>query len=187
MVGYINNVESELAKFKVTSTNELMSVSLANIWKQANLAKDNLEVLPVSQNAMASASKYLSQVSDYSYVLMKKTISNEKLTEEEYTNMTEIYENAKELSQVMKSILEKVGNDKLDENKLEESTLNIAKIGKTFQEYEGLIYDGAFSDHLQSSNPKFLSDNQVSSDKAIEYINNVFGEDNIENITKFND
>lgn len=200
VVGYINNVESELAKFRVTSTNELMSVSLSNIWKQSNLAKDNLEVLPISQNSFASASKYLSQVSDYSYVLMKKTISGGKLSDEENKNITEIYENSRQLAKVLRQIyddlnngrikwdeLEKIGNEKLDENKLEQSTINISKIGKTFQEYEGLIYDGAFSDHLLSSTPKFLKDREVSKDEAIEYINNVFGKDNIEYITKKDD
>lgn len=200
VVGYINNVESELAKFRVTSTNELMSVSLSNIWKQANLAKDNLEVLPVSQNSLSSASKYLSQVSDYSYVLMKKTISGEKLSEEENKNIDEIYENSRNLAKVLREIyddlnngrikwdeLEKIGNEKFDENKLEQSTINISKINKTFQEYEGLIYDGAFSDHLLSSTPKYLKDKEISSNEAIEYINNVFGSNNVEKITQKED
>lgn len=182
-VSYINNVEVDLAKLLVTSTPKMSAVTLADIWKQANLAKECLEQIPVGQNSMASASKYLTQVSDFSYTLMKQNISDIKLTEEEYEKLKHIYEDSSILSSKMSDIyddlnagrikwdeLEKIGNEKLPDNDISNS---ISEVGKTFQNYEGLIYDGAFSDHLLSSEPKFLSQKEISEDDAKKYIEEV--------------
>lgn len=182
-VSYINNVEVDLAKLLVTSTPKMSAVTLADIWKQANLAKECLEQIPVGQNSMANASKYLTQVSDFSYTLMKQNISDIKLTEDEYEKLKHIYEDSSKLSSKMSDIyddlnagrikwdeLEKIGNEKLPDNDISNS---ISKVGKTFQNYEGLIYDGAFSDHLLSSEPKFLSQKEISEDDAKKYIEEV--------------
>lgn len=182
-VSYINNVEVDLAKLLVTSTPKMSAVTLADIWKQANLAKECLEQIPVGQNSMANASKYLTQVSDFSYTLMKQNISDIKLTEEEYEKLKHIYEDSSKLSSKMSDIyddlnagrikwdeLEKIGNEKLPDNDISNS---ISEVGKTFQNYEGLIYDGAFSDHLLSSEPKFLSQKEISGDDAKKYIEEV--------------
>lgn len=182
-VSYINNVEVDLAKLLVTSTPKMSAVTLADIWKQANLAKECLEQIPVGQNSMANASKYLTQVSDFSYTLVKQNISDIKLTEEEYEKLKHIYEDSSKLSSKMSDIyddlnagrikwdeLEKIGNEKLPDNDISNS---ISEVGKTFQNYEGLIYDGAFSDHLLSSEPKFLSQKEISEDDAKKYIEEV--------------
>ena len=182
-VSYINNGEVDLAKLLVTSTPKMSAVTLADIWKQANLAKECLEQIPVGQNSMANASKYLTQVSDFSYTLMKQNISDIKLTEEEYEKLKHIYEDSSKLSSKMSDIyddlnagrikwdeLEKIGNEKLPDNDISNS---IFEVGKTFQNYEGLIYDGAFSDHLLSSEPKFLSQKEISEDDAKKYIEEV--------------
>ena len=182
-VSYINNVEVDLAKLLVTSTPKMSAVTLADIWKQANLAKECLEQIPVGQNSMANASKYLTQVSDFSYTLMKQNISDIKLTEEEYEKLKHIYEDSSKLSSKMSDIyddlnagrikwdeLEKIGNEKLPDNDISNS---ISEVGKTFQNYEGLIYDGAFSDHLLSLEPKFLSQKEISEDDAKKYIEEV--------------
>lgn len=182
-VSYINNVEVDLAKLLVTSTPKMSAVTLADIWKQANLAKECLEQIPVGQNSMANASKYLTQVSDFSYTLMKQNISDIKLTEEEYEKLKHIYEYSSKLSSKMSDIyddlnagrikwdeLEKIGNEKLPDNDISNS---ISEVGKTFQNYEGLIYDGAFSDHLLSSEPKFLLQKEISEDDAKKYIEEV--------------
>lgn len=182
-VSYINNVEVDLAKLLVTSTPKMSAVTLADIWKQANLAKECLEQIPVGQNSMANASKYLTQVSDFSYTLMKQNISDIKLTEDEYEKLKHIYEDSSKLSSKMSDIyddlnagrikwdeLEKIGNEKLPDNDISNS---ISEVGKTFQNYEGLIYDGAFSDHLLSSEPKFLLQKEISEDDAKKYIEEV--------------
>lgn len=200
IVGYINNVETELAKLQITTTPKLTSVTLASIWKQSTMAKENLEQLPVDQQAMSNAAKYLSQVSDFSYALMKQTISGEKITDEEYDQIALIYDNSIELSEVMAQIYDDLNNGRIKWNELRdegdqklptinvaESVANIDQIGRTFQNYEGLIYDGAYSDHLLNSNPKSLKDVETTKIQAREYIVELFGNDNVEYINDKDD
>lgn len=200
MVGYISNVESELAKLQITNTPKMTSTTLASIWKQSNLAKENLEELPSTQNSMSKASKYLSQVSDYSYSLLKKTTQNEKLNDEEYATIAKLYKSSQDLGSIMTDIyndlndgrirwdeLKKVSDEKLSQSEEVTTVSNIQKIGKNFQEYEGLIYDGAFSDHLLNMQPKSLSNNEVTKDQAKENIIRIFKEENIETLEKLED
>ena len=195
MVGYISNVETELAKLQITNTPKLTSTTLASIWKQANLAKENLEELPSNQESQANASKYLTQLSDYCYTLLKQTSEDKKITDEQYTNISKLYDSSKELGAVMSDIyddlnngrikwdeLEKVSDEKLENTEVATTVANISKIGKTFQEYEGLIYDGAFSDHLLTQTPKSLTNNEVTKEQAKNNIINIFGNENIESI-----
>lgn len=200
MVGYISNVESELAKLQITNTPKMTSTTLASIWKQSNLAKENLEELPSTQNSMSKASKYLSQVSDYSYSLLKKTTQNEKLNDEEYATIAKLYKSSQDLGSIMTDIyndlndgrirwdeLKKVSDEKLSQSEEVTTVSNIQKIGKNFQEYEGLIYDGAFSDHLLNMQPKSLSNNEVTKDQAKENIIKIFKEENIEKLEELED
>ncbi len=200
MVGYVNNVENELAKLEITSTPKMMTTTLASIWKNSNLAKENLETLPSSQNSMSNASKYLSQLSDYCYSLLKQTVAEEKLTDEQFESIDSLYESSKELASVMQDIyddlnkgrikwneLEKVSNEEFQEDEVVTTTANISKIGKTFQEYEGLIYDGAFSDHLLNQTPKFLTGEEVSVDTAKKKVEEIFKNEEIEYISDLGD
>lgn len=195
VVSYVNNVEVELEKLQITSTDNLKITTLADIWRQSNLAKSNLEALPVTQDSMQNASKYLSQVSDYSYTLIKKLVNGGTISDEEYKNISSMSDNSKEFSKVLSDIyndlnngkvkwdeLEKIGNERIKETDLSAETFNIDKINKTFQEYEGLIYDGAFSDHILNLKPKFLSDNVVDEPVARDTIYNLFEKNKVENI-----
>ncbi len=194
IVGYVNNVEIELEKLTLTNTNNLKITTLADILRLSNLAKSNLESLPVTQDSMQMAAKYLNQVSDYSYMLMKNIVNGGSITAEEQENITKLYNNSKEFSKVLSDIykdlnsgrikwdeLSKIGDEKLKEDEISEEVLNIDKINKTFQEYEGLIYDGAFSEHILTMEPKYLSKNAVSEEVASNTIYNIF-KDKVESV-----
>lgn len=195
VVSYVNNVEVELEKLQLTTTDNLKITTLADIWRQSNLAKSNLESFPVTQDSMQNASKYLSQVSDYSYTLIRQIVNGGKISDDQYKDIESMYENSKEFSKVLSAIyndlnsgkikwdeLSKIGNERLSDTEISAEVANIDKINKTFQEYEGLIYDGAFSDHILTLEPKFLSDNVVEESVARESIYNIFEKDRIEEI-----
>lgn len=195
-VGYIKNVESELAKLQITTTKSLQITTLADIWKQSNLAKDNFESLPLEQASLDNTSKYLAQLSDYSYFLMKELTLGHEITDENFENISNLYTECKNISLVMSNIyndlnagkihwdeLKEKGNEELKTAEISDTISSFAQIGKTFQEYEGLIYDGAFSDHILTSEPKYLGENECNEEEAKKYIAKIFKEENIEYIT----
>ena len=196
IVSYVNNVEVELEKLQLTTTSQLKISTLADIWRQSNLAKTNLEALPVSQDSMQNASKYLTQLSDFSYHLMRQLILGKEMEQKEYDNIKNLTKKAIEFSKVLSEIyydlnngkikwdeLSKIGNEKLQQVDISQEVANIDKINKTFQTYEGLIYDGAFSDHILAIEPKFLGKDIVDESTARNKIYSIFDEKQIDKIT----
>lgn len=194
-VSYINNLEIELAKLQITNTKRITSTTLASIWKQANMAKENFENLPTEQGALQDACKYLSQVSDYSYTLMKNVVDDNSISQKQYNEINDMYNKCITLNNVMLRIyndlntgrikwdeLKKDSESKLKNVEISQAVSNFDGINKTFQDYEGLIYDGAFSDHLLNSVPKSLVNKEVDVKEAKEYIERIFGIENIEYI-----
>ena len=200
--GYIKNVEEELAKLEIINTRPMVITTLSTIWSKAALAKTDIESLPLEQNNLSTTSNFLTQLSDYSYTLLKKQLTSDELViQENYKDISYLHEQTKKLANVMLSVyndlnansikwdeLKKIGNAEFSNLEISSSVENIAQIGKIFQKYEGLIYDGAFSEHVTEEKPKLLNmENQTSKDEAKEYIKNLFGEENIESITEKED
>ena len=194
-VSYVNNVQVDLEKVMVTSTPSMNAITFADIWKQSNLAKESLEQIPASQNSLSNASKFLTQVSDFSYSLMNKNINDNKITDEEYEKIKQVHENSIALSSKMQDIyddlndgkvkwdeLEKYANKELPNIELGKSLGGFAEVSKSFQRYEGLIYDGAFSDHILNVEPKNIGEKEYSQEDAKKYINKIFEKENIKEV-----
>ena len=79
LVDYVQNVENYLGKSLISTTSEHGAETLTRVWKEANLAQTYLSQLPISSNELENTSKFLNQVSDYSYALSRKNINNEPL------------------------------------------------------------------------------------------------------------
>ncbi|MDD2376074.1 MAG: germination protein YpeB [Clostridia bacterium] len=190
MTSYIKNVDLELSKLQIISDKRLIITTLADVWRQSNLAKENLANLPIIQEKMGNTSKYLTQLSDYSHSLMDQVSRGKEITAEQSENIVKLNTSSTELLNVTNKIyedlnsgrlkwdeVEKLGNKNLDENV---AVSNIQSIVETFVEYEGLIYDGAYSNHIIEMTPKNLSENIVTQEQAKTNLNTIFGEENLE-------
>lgn len=168
-VSDINNVENEIAKLKITRNDTYTLTTLASIFAKSNSSKANLDILPFSENSVSNVSKFLTQVSDFSYSLMRNVINGEEISYYK-EQIDTIYSKISDLSKVTEEIyaelnnksikwneLEKIGNEKLNTSNAQEELSSVNKIGKTFTEYEGIIYDGAFSNHILTMEPSFLT------------------------------
>ena len=188
LINYVQNVEILISKARITTTPVESSKTYADIWRQSNLAKENLASLPVNQNSMSNTSKFLAQVSDYSYSLMKQTIAGEKITDEQYKTLADVNDKAEEISSILNDIyidlssgklkwdeVEKQGDSKLSEEKEKGEVLsNISKISETFTEYEGLIYDGAYSNHILESKPVMIeNEEEVTVEQATQKVKEI--------------
>ena len=72
VVDYVQNVEVFLAKSLITNSPESSAESLTNVWREANLALGYLTQLPINSHEIENTSKFLNQVSEYSYSLYRK-------------------------------------------------------------------------------------------------------------------
>ena len=111
LVEYSNNVETLLAKAQISSTPEYSAKTFTEIWREANLAENSLAKIPITHVTLTSANKFLNQVSDYSYSLSHKTIEDNSLTDEDFSNIKMLYENCKSLNTTLTSLESDMGKD----------------------------------------------------------------------------
>lgn len=186
LVSYAQNVDSLLTKGRVTTTPVESSKIYADIWRQSNLAKENLAILPVNQYGMENASKFLAQTSDYSYSILKQTVAGNKLTDKQYGELKELNKSSGELTSLLNNIyndlnngrlrwdkVEKAATNELEKNKEQSGYSEISKVQDTLKSYAGLIYDGAFSNHIESIKPKMLTGKEVSKEEARDKIQKI--------------
>lgn len=188
LVEYMDNVETLLAKAQISSSPEYAAKNLTEIWRKADLAQSSLSQIPITHMTLEKVLSFLNQVSDYSYTVSQDAIENKKLSDEEMKNLKNFYDRAKSLNSTLNNLVVDMGNGSLSWKELtkEENTAMFAqevfnisqdsfgKIEENMQDYEGLIYDGPFSEHMTSVEPKGLNgetfDKEMAEKKIYEYV-----------------
>lgn len=189
MVGYVENIKTIMTKASLLTGCPKTSNLLEEIWHKANMAQENLNMIPIKQTTLNKTSKYLNQVGDFAYSLNKQNLSKKEFTNEQYKTLQklQIY------SQILVNSLQKMerdinyGNitwDKMkNEGKKTFKKLNksinsdnyIHDLEKNFQDYPTLIYDGPFSEHINKIKPKLLKGNNITKqeakNKVVEFLN----------------
>ena len=196
LVDYVQNVETYLAKSLISSTPEHGAETLTHLWREANLAQSYLSRLPIESQELSSTEKFLNQVSDYSYSLSRKNIYNEALSDEDLNNLKELHTYSVDLENTLNQLSEDLNSGRFNWGELtEKGTVafaqqvdNISKesfsnLEENFHEYSGLIYDGAYSEHLTSSEPKGLTGEDIDENEARKIAEEFVGRDNIKEIS----
>ena len=196
LVDYVQNVEVYLAKSLISTTPEHGAETLTNLWREANLAQSYLSMLPVESNELENTEKFLNQVSDYSYSLSRKNIYNESLTQDDLNNLKELHSYSVELENTLNQLSEDLNSGRFEWGELTKkgtvafaqqvdnvSKESFSNLEENFHEYSGLIYDGAFSEHLTSSEKKGLTGEDIEEEEAKQKAEEFIGKENIKEIT----
>ena len=185
-VNCINNVENFLAKAMISKNSNIAAENLTEIWKEANLAMVYLSRIPFDSENQTQTIKFLNQVSDYSYALSRKNINNENLTEEDFKNLEELNKYCLELENTLNQLANELYSGEISWDNLNatSNSLNFAQevdnvtvfsnIESNFDEYEGLIYDGAYSEHISTLEKKGLTGEEIAEEEAKEKLKNYF-------------
>lgn len=195
LVDYVENVETYLAKSLISNSAEQGAETLTNIWREANLAMAYLAQLPIESNELQKTAKFLNQVSDYSYSLSRKNIKGNKLSDEDIKNLEELHSYSIELENTLNQLSADMNDGRINWKDLTkdhkfsfaQQVSNISKdsfsnLEENFHEYSGLIYDGAFSEHITRNEKKGLTGNNIEEDEAKKIATQFIGEDKIKSI-----
>ena len=198
LVDYMENVENYLAKSLISTSSKHGAETLTHVWREANLAQTYLSMLPLETQELENTQKFLNQVSDYSYSLSRKNINDEDLTEDELNKLQELHKYSIELSNTINQLSEDINSGRISWKELTkknnlafaQQVSNISKdsfsnLEENFHEYSGLIYDGAYSDHLTSQEKKALTGEDIEEEQAKNIVEEFIGKDNIKDITSF--
>ena len=195
LVDYVQNVETYLAKSLISSSPEHGAETLTHVWREANLAQVYLSRLPIDSVELEKTAKFLNQVSDYSYSLSRKNIYNEELTEEDLKNLEDLHNYSVELRNTLDQLSADINDGRIKWGELTkkgevafaQEVSNISKnsfsnLEENFHEYSGLIYDGAFSEHMTSSQKKGLTGDNIDEEKAKQIATDFIGKDGAQEI-----
>lgn len=195
LIDYIQNVENYLAKSVISSSHENGAETLIHVWREANLAQVYLSQLPVSSNELSNTAKFLNQVSEYSYSLASKSINGQDLTQEELDNLEELHNYSIDLKNVLNQLSDEMQAGNISWKELTKDTdtafaqqvdnlsaTSFSNIDKNFGEYAGLIYDGAYSEHIESAEKKGLTGEEIDEEKAKQLAKEFIGEERIADI-----
>lgn len=179
LVDYVQNVEVYLSKAIVSNTARHGAETLTRVWREANLAQSYLARLPISSNELENTQKFLNQVSDYTYSLSRKNMKSEKLSQEDLDNLAQMHTYSLELANILEQLSTDLNAGRIKWSELikKESTMfaqevsNISKdsfgnVEENFHEYAGLIYDGAYSEHITTKEKMGLTGEDISEEQA---------------------
>ena len=189
VVDYVQNVKTYLAKSMISKSAEHGAEMLTHVWKEADLAQTYLGMLPIESQELENTEKFLNQVSEYSYALSRKNIEGDGLNDEDVNKMKELYNYSKDLSNTLNEMSKELNNGVLSWEDLmkneegseiaEVSTFDVVE--SNFHEYTGLIYDGAFSEHLTSTDKKGLSGEEIDEETAKQKAEEFIGKNKVKN------
>lgn len=196
LVDYVQNVNTYLAKALISSSAEQGAENLTNVWREANLAGAYLAQIPINSNELENTAKFLNQVSEYSYSLSRKNIKGEKLSDEDMKKLEELRKYSNELENTLNQLSADLNDGRIKWGELTKKgnavfatqVSNISKdsfgnMEENFHEYSGLIYDGAFSEHITSAEKKGLTGENIDENEAENIAKKFIGEDKIDEIT----
>ena len=189
VVDYVQNVKTYLAKTMISKSAEHGAEILTHVWREANLAQAYLGMLPIESQELENTEKFLNQVSEYSYSLSRKCIEGEDLSDEDLSKIKELYNFCNDLSNTLNELSDELNNGTLNWDDLKKNTegseisevTNFNVVEENFHEFTGLIYDGAFSEHITSNEKRGLTDDEIDEKTAKKIAEDFIGKDKIKN------
>lgn len=173
----VENVEnlSVLTSKSIVSGSPQQNIRLlSDIWWQANFAQDNLGQLPLSHVTLTRTQRFLTQLGDYAYTMAKSTADGRPMNSDQLKTLEDLHNQTTQLSGDLIELQNEVAKnginwrqvkneskEKLDKESTGYLDTNFAKINEQINQYPTLIYDGPYSDHLMTKNPKAITGDMI--------------------------
>jgi germination protein YpeB len=198
LIGNVHNLETDLSKVSISSSRQYAALLLADIWRQSGGAADRVNSLPITHASISETSKFLSQVSDFSYSLAKAQNDGGRFTSQELDSIDALKRNAAylglKLSELQRDMEDGVigwseirydGSTTLGQAQPNLIDQQFTDIDKMMQDHPSLIYDGPFSENILSIKPRVLSEAQVSMESAKQTVRKILGRYGIKDISLY--
>lgn len=164
----VAELDMSLQKALYSTSPALLSTLCSNIYGKANAAQTSMAELPFSDYTLENATAFITRTGDFAYALSRKVSGGTQLSNEEYSALQQLSDAATILSQNLIDMQAEIENGTMhisDIGLTDISTDNAASLlGDRFQMVENefpeiptLVYDGPFSQHINTSSPKHLN------------------------------
>ncbi len=183
---YLDDINLNLTKATYLKSQNMLSEVSTELWRSGVSAKESLSEITDSNTEVSAIYKFLSQVGEYTLSLNKKIAQNKPLSVEETENLNTLIKYSEKLSEKINYLKTSYENGELDfkqvKRTLRESDEEKIYLGnelndatQSLGDYPTLIYDGPFSDHINSKKSS-VTDNlekvseQTAKRKAAEFL-----------------
>ncbi len=194
VIYYMDNVKNYLAKSTISTGATNGTETLTDLCREAELAQTHLSMLPLQFQQLEKTQKFLNQVSEYSCSLARKTVKGEELNDEDIKKLEELHKYSIEISNIVNQISfdlnagnmkwsDLIQSEALGYAQQVSSNFNFADaLEENLHEYSGLIYDGAYSEHIVTAEKKAIKGEKISEEEAKNKAREFVGSDAIEEI-----
>lgn len=171
-------VEVLLAKGLVTSSGCAGSLVFTDLWHQGLAAQEDLTELPIAHYSIANTARFMTQVADFGRYLVRKCAQDEPMTDADWTTLANLHTTAGELSMQLNELSGMIAGGGFRWGTIAATTARLGQetgqvrgkigdIAEHMQDLPTLIYDGPFSDHIDTLQPKGIAGGEVSAEQAM--------------------
>ncbi len=182
LIDNINNVESNLSKLEVATSNSVQSKYLASIVAETNSAQNNLSALPIEHNAINSTTQLINQLSGFCLVKQQTLSTGGTLSLDDFDQIDSLHTSAESvkyelnrLSNMIASGYSIVDNIKNPNEATSDFNNQFSSLKNDVTEYPQLIYDGPFSDSVMNREIRGLPEGEINAEDGVNLIHKWFG------------
>src|SRR5690606_31241581 len=84
---HVESIQSHLGKGLAAGGTQMNIVSMSQVWRHSNQALSNFTRLPVDQPVMRQTSKFLTQVGDFAYSLLRQEARGTPVSDEQWKQL----------------------------------------------------------------------------------------------------
>ncbi|MBR2877383.1 MAG: germination protein YpeB [Clostridia bacterium] len=165
---HLDAISLNLNKCLYASTSPMIANVSTEVWRASTAAKTNLSEITDGEAELSEIYKFLSQVGEYTMTLNEKSAAGKKISKEETAMLLKLSEYSESLSSQINYLIseEQSGGLNFEQVKStlsddeESRKLNLGEelddAGQTMTDYPTLIYDGPFSDNIDTKKSKLI-------------------------------
>lgn len=189
----LDTISLNLDKCLYASTAPMIASISTDVWRASTAAKTNLSEITDGEAELSAIYKFLSQVGEYTMTLNEKSASGQKITADETKKLKQLSDYAEKLSEEVNFLINEEQNGGLEFEYVkstlakneEESKLYLGQelddAKQTMTNYPTLIYDGPFSDNIDTKKSKLIENlPEISKQEAQKKAANFLGVDETE-------
>ena len=172
LVSSVSRIDSAMQKEIYVVTPAMTSLLSAEIQSEAATAQAAMSALPYANIELAQTAAFLSRVGDYASALARSASDNGGLSDAEAENLRALSTAASQLRERLETLEGQLNDGSTDLDDVESVERRLSELSEggdvlagssyenietNFPELPTMTYDGPFSDHLASSEPKMLA------------------------------
>ncbi len=186
LIDYNGNIDINLSKTLVSQDKKEQQKLLIKVSEDSLLAEECLQRLPIAEQNKYYTARLINQTGDYAKYLNNKLIDGQTITKSEWENLRRLHGYNNSLREVLDEIDGKMamGEDiaKLFKDSDSLGSKRFAELEDMAVGYPQLIYDGPFSDGLNTRSAKGISGNEYTESGAEKLFKSIFAKYDISKV-----